>query len=264
MSTPTPPSGRHGDQRPASPATSAAGSPGRAASAYDRIADIYDAWSRSVREDIDFYVEMATSAGGPVVELAVGTGRIALAVALAGVKVIGVDSSAGMLAICQKRAADLGVTSLVELRHGDLAAPSIAETVNLVMVPFRSYLHLHSDDDRLRALVAARNLLAPGGRLVFDVFCPSAADIGETHGRWLEREPGIWERAEWRASSRRLRLSVRGEDTVTSMELAWLEPDGWLRLLETAGFVVEDCYGWFDRRPFTGGEDTVWVARRPD
>ena len=47
------------------------------------------------------------------------------------------------------------------------------------------------------ALAAARRLLAPEGRLVFDVFTPSAEDIDDTHGRWLEREPGIWERADW-------------------------------------------------------------------
>ena len=46
--------------------------------------------------------------------------------------------------------------------------------------------------------------------------------------------------------------------------LAWISRDEWHALLEQAGFEVEACYGWFDRRPFTGGEDTVWVARRPD
>jgi hypothetical protein len=47
------------------------------------------------------------------------------------------------------------------------------------------------------------------------------------------------------------------------MSLAWLEPEEWRALLERAGFDVEACYGWFDRRPPSGGEDTVWVARRP-
>ena len=48
------------------------------------------------------------------------------------------------------------------------------------------------------------------------------------------------------------------------MSLAWLEPDDWRRLLGETGFAVEACYGWFDRRPYSGGEDTVWVARRRD
>src|SRR5262245_42593282 len=57
---------------------------------YDRIAAIYDPWSRSVTEDVEFYVEEALAAGGPLVELAVGTGRIAVPVAKAGIPVIGV------------------------------------------------------------------------------------------------------------------------------------------------------------------------------
>jgi hypothetical protein len=47
------------------------------------------------------------------------------------------------------------------------------------------------------------------------------------------------------------------------MALAWLAPNDWRRLLEHAGFVVDQCFGWFDRRAYAGGEDTVWIARRP-
>ena len=46
-----------------------------------------------------------------------------------------------------------------------------------------------------------------------------------------------------------------------TMRLAWLSPPEWRKLLLRAGFAVEACYGWFDRRPYTGGEDTVWIAR---
>ena len=56
---------------------------------------------------------------------------------------------------------------------------------------------------------------------------------------------------------------MRGHETETTMGLAWLSPGEWRALLEVAGFEVEACYGWFDRTPFTGGDDTVWIARRP-
>jgi hypothetical protein len=46
------------------------------------------------------------------------------------------------------------------------------------------------------------------------------------------------------------------------MVLAWLDPEEWHALLEETGFEVLACYGWFDRRPYAGGEDTVWIARR--
>ena len=48
------------------------------------------------------------------------------------------------------------------------------------------------------------------------------------------------------------------------MTLAWISPAEWAATLERVGFEVEACYGWFDRSPYRGGEDTVWVARRPE
>jgi SAM-dependent methyltransferase len=232
-------------------------------SKYDSIARLYDPWSASVTEDVEFYVEEAQKAGSPVVELGVGTGRIAVPTAAAGIRVIGVDSSPGMLEVCREAAELAGVAGLLDLRLGEVEAPPVDERVGLVTCPFRSFLHLLDDDARLRALRAARELLVPGGRFVFDVFAPSAADIADTNARWLEREPGIWERADWDSRARTLTLSVRGESGETSFVLAWLSNDEWRARLEQAGFQVTGCYGWFDRRPYAGGEDTVWVARRP-
>jgi SAM-dependent methyltransferase len=232
-------------------------------SSYDAIAALYDPWSRSVTEDVDFYVAEARKAGGTVVELGVGTGRIAVPTAVAGVPVIGVDSSQRMLDICRARAEDAGVAQLLDLRLGDLRRPPVPERVALVTSPFRALLHLGSDAERVQTFRAVRDLLLPGGRLVFDVFAPSREDVEDTHGRWLEREPGIWERADWDLDRRVLVLSVRGEGGETSMELAWRAPNEWRGLLVDAGFEEVRCYGWFDMRPYAGGEDTVWIARRP-
>ena len=263
-------------------------------SAYDEIAPFYDAWSRSVVEDVAFYVEEALEPGGPVVELGVGaacgadneetraspaapsetggraagpvvelgvgTGRIAIPLARAGIRVIGVDSSLEMLELCRKRARDEAVDARLDLRLGDLRRPPVAERVPLVICPFRSYLHLEDDGERLDALLAAREILEPGGRLVFDVFAPSDDDVAETHGRWLEREPGIFERADWDVTARTLTLSVRGEAGEATMSLAWASAEEWRALLGDAGFEVRALYGWFDRRPFAGGEDMVWIA----
>jgi SAM-dependent methyltransferase len=229
-------------------------------SSYDAIAELYDPWSASVVEDVGFYLEEARRSGGPVVELGVGTGRIAVPLAADGIRVIGVDSSRGMLDICARRAALAGVE--LDLRVGDLREPPVAERVPLVICPFRSLLHMHTDEDRLGVLRAAHDLLVAGGRFVFDVFTPDAADIAQTHDRWLEREPGIFERAVWDESARTLTLTVRGDERESTMALAWLSPDEWRTLLERAGFSIEACYGWFDRTPYRGREDTVWVARR--
>jgi len=231
-------------------------------SAYDAIARLYDPWSVSVVEDVEFYVDLARESGGPVVELGAGTGRIAVPTAAAGIRVIGVDSSRRMLEVCAEAAAQAGVAALLDLRVGDLRDPPVAERVPLVTCPFRAFLHLHDDDERLRAFCAARELLLPGGTLAFDVFAPGADDVAETHGRWLEREPGIFERANWDVERRVLTLSVRGPSGESTMKLAWLDPDDWRALLERAGFDVVAHYGWFDCRPYRGGEDSVWVAVR--
>ena len=233
-------------------------------SAYDAISDLYDPWSRSVTEDVGFYVAEARKAQGTVVELGVGTGRIAVPVASAGVPVIGVDSSAGMLEVCRRRAEAAGVGRLLDLRLGDLRHPPVTERVRLVLSPFRALLHLETDVERREALAACHSLLVPGGRFVFDVFAPSSDDVEDTHDRWLEREPGIWELAHWDLERRVLTLRVRGPESETSMRLAWLPVDEWRALLEQAGFEVVACYGWFDLRPYAGGEDSIWLARRPD
>ncbi len=229
-------------------------------SAYDRIARLYDPWSRSVVEDVSFYVEQALAAGGPVVELGVGTGRIAVPTALAGVQVIGVDSSAGMLEVARERAAAAGVAKLVDLRLGDLRTPPVEGRYRLVTSPFRALLHMETDADRRAALHAARSLVADGGRFVFDVFEPGAEDIADTHRRWLEREPGIWERADWDERTRTLILRVRGDDGETEMSLAWLSVPEWEALLTECGFEVEAVHGWFDGQPYRGGEDSVWIC----
>lgn len=230
---------------------------------YDRIAHLYDPWSASVTEDVDFYVEEARAAGGPVVELAVGTGRIAVPIARAGVRVIGVDESAEMLAVARAYAEREGVSPLVDLRQGDLREPPVGGRVPLVVIPFRSLLHMPDDDEKLRALTAAGSLLEPGGRLVFDVFAPSIQDIEETDGLWLEREQGIFERADWDERSRTLVLTVRDRQHTARMELHWLSAPEWHALVERAGLRVDQLHGWFDRRPWAGGEDQIWVCRRP-
>jgi len=227
---------------------------------YDPIASLYDRWNTSVVEDIDFYTEEARLSGGPVLELGVGTGRIAVPIARAGVPVIGVDSSAPMLDLCRERSREAGVAELVDLRLGDLREPPVAEKVPLAISPFRAFLHLLSNKERLLTLTRIRDLLRPDGRFVFDVFSPSSQDIAATHGRWIEREPEIFERADWDAAERRLTLRVRAPEGETSMDLAWLSQPEWNELLEQSGFSVEACYGWFDRSPYDGGADMVFLA----
>ena len=179
------------------------------------------------REDVAFYVEEAVRSGGPVVELGVGTGRIAIPTAAAGIAVVGVDASAEMLAVAREQAELGGVTGLIDFRHGDLRDPPLDGAFPLVTIPFRSLLHMETDRDRRRHFGGGPRAARAGGRFVFDVFTPSDEDVAETHGRWLEREPGIWERADWDLETRTLILRVRGERGGSEMCLAWLSVPEW-------------------------------------
>ena len=229
-------------------------------SAYDAIARVYEPWSVSVVEDVPFYVAEAERSGGPVLELGVGTGRIAVPIAATGISVVGVDLSAGMLDVARERAELAGVR--VDLRLGDMREPPVEGRFPLVLCPFRSLLHMETDDDRRAALRAVAAHMTDDARFVFDVFTPGADDIADTHGRWLEREPGIWERADWNEETRTLILRLRSAEGETEMSLAWLSVPEWKELLRSEGFVVDAVYGWFDRSPWRGGEDSIWVCRR--
>lgn len=214
-------------------------------------------------EDIPFYVELALAAGGRVLEIGVGSGRIAVPVALAGFPVVGVDSSRVMLDLARERAAPHRID--LELVRADMRDLPELGRFALVLVPFRAFLHLRDDAERLAVLRGLLGRLEPGGVLAFDVFHPDREDIAETHDRWIEREPGISEHASWDEAGRRLVLSVRADSVEAEMELWWIAPREWRRLLEEAGFTDIRAYGWFDRRPLTrAATDSVWLARRPD
>ena len=196
-----------------------------------------------------------------MLEIGVGSGRVAVPTALAGITVVGVDASETMLELARRRAAphDLGLT----LVRADMRELPELGTFALVTVPFRAFLHLRGDTERLAVLRALRDRLDPGGTLAFDVFHPDRLDIAETHGRWIEREPGIDERALWDDDARRLELTVRAGDVHAEMELWWVEPHRWRALLDEAGFDGIRAYGWFDRRPLEpDATDSVWVASR--
>ena len=194
----------------------------RAMALYDDIAGIYDPWSRSVTEDIGFYVEEAVGSGGPVVELAVGTGRIAVPIAEAGIRVIGIDQSRGMLSEARAYAGRRGVEALLDLRVGDLRDPPVDERVPLVICPFRSLLHMPSEDEKLAALDAAPECSRPGDG--------SSSTSSSRAGRTSRRPRGVGSSASPGSSSapsgdeatRTLTLSVRAGATAATMQLHWL------------------------------------------
>ena len=227
-------------------------------SAYDGFAPIYDAWSADMTEDVDYYVELAGKAEGPVVELAVGTGRVSIPIAeRTGKKVIGIDSSPAMLAVARERAAAAGVD--LELREGDMRDFSLEEQAALVICPFRSLLHLPTWRDRRRVFERVAASLRPEGRFAWNAFVFDFAIAAGHHERWQD-EP-VRHRIAHVPGDNRIDISVQDGPSIS---LWWVSRGEWEALLDVSGLETEALYGWFDRRPFDeDSREFVWVARKP-
>src|SRR5215211_4806096 len=150
---------------------------------YDSWADRYEDLSPAVRADVPFYVRLAREADGPLVELAVGKGRVAIPVAQAtGRRVIGVDSSPAMLAQARTRAAEAGVE--LDLRESDMRDLALDEPAALIYCPFRALLHLPTWADRHRTFERVAASLRPDGRFAWNALAFDhriAAHLDGTH-----------------------------------------------------------------------------------
>src|SRR5947209_8691822 len=129
----------------------------------------YEEWSAPMRADIAFYVALARQAEGPLVELAVGNGRVAIPVAQAtGRPVIGVDTSPAMLAQARVRATEAGVE--LDLRAGDMRDFTLDQPAGLIYCPFRALLHLPTWADRRRTFERVAAALRPQGQFAWNAF----------------------------------------------------------------------------------------------
>jgi ubiquinone/menaquinone biosynthesis C-methylase UbiE len=227
-------------------------------SGYEGFAPVYDDWAADMTEDVDFYVELAREAEGPVLELAVGTGRIAIPIAQrAGKRVVGIDLSPAMLALARERATAAGVE--VELREGDMRDLDEERATDLVICPYRALLHLPTWADRRRVFERVARALRPGGRFAWNAFVFHHRYAHEYDGKWQD-EP---KRHLTRYAAGDNRVDITLEDGPT-LSLWWIARSEWEGLLDVAGLEVEALYGWFDRRPFDDeSREFVWIARKP-
>ena len=226
---------------------------------YDAFAPVYDAWSGHMTEDVDFYVSLAAEAEGPVVELAVGNGRIAVPIAeRTGRRVIGLDLSEAMLAGAAERAAGAGVA--LDLWHGDMRDLRLDEPTDLVICPFRSLLHLPTRADRLRVFERVAAALVPGGRFAWNAFVFDQAVADEIGGAWRE-QGGVEHRVDYDFDDRRIDLTLAGGATVP---IWWVGVEEWDGLVADAGLALEARYGTFDREPLDEtSREAIYVVRRP-
>jgi ubiquinone/menaquinone biosynthesis C-methylase UbiE len=224
-------------------------------SVYDPFAAIYDEWSADMTEDVPFYVELAREADGPIVELAVGTGRVAIPVAEAtGRRVIGVDSSEAMLARARERGGEA-----LDLRLGDMRELELDEPAALVYCPYRALLHLATWADRRRTFERVAAALRPGGRFAWNAFAFDHAVAARLDG--LAQDEPVPHTIRYAVGENRIDITLASGDAIS---LWWATKNEWLGLIDVAGLEVEALYGGLDRRPFADDStEYVWIARKP-
>lgn len=248
-----------------------------------RVARAYDAehLGRDIAvDDIPFYCDLAleaAAAGHRVLELASGTGRVTLALADAGVPITGLEGSPAMLEVAREKTAGRDNPRWVE---GDMRSFELEERFGLVIIPFRSFLHLLTVADQKACLQQIHAHLVDGGRLALNFFNPNLAIMAS----WLNKNPNMrrlverkgnaerWESLYYSTAGQTLDYETRddllSDDNATisrvyrNLHVRYVYRFEMEHLLALCGFEVEALYGWFDRRPFEDeSQEMVWIAR---
>lgn len=241
-------------------------------------ADLYDLLFRDYVADLDFYLGIARAAGGPVLDLGCGTGRVLLRALEAGLDVDGLDDSAEMLARLRQNAAARGLTARVT--QGDMRAFALPRRYACVMVPFNAFAHNLDADQQLATLRCCREHLLPGGRLVFDVFSATPAMVATPVAEPVleletpHPETGLLLRL---YDGRRLEIATQTQHSEITIEeldaqrrvarahrfvavVRWIDPGEMELLLRRAGYARWEITGGFDGPPAAGHEGGIVVS----
>jgi len=256
---------------------------------YAAIADLYDHVTvYRDRPDIAFFVDAAVQAGGPVLEVGCGSGRVLVPTAQAGVEIVGLDLSAHMLGVCRQRLLrePPAVQEKATLAHANMRRFDLGRTFALATIPFRPFQHLLTVDDQLACLSCIRRHLVDDGVLIFDVFNPSLDSLAnQPIGQEIDAGEPQFTAPDGRQVTRSFTIVASDRfSQINDIELVYnvTHPDGRRErlvqafrmrylfrfevehLLARAGFVVEHLYAGYDRSEYgsTYPGELVFVARK--
>lgn len=241
----------------------------------------YDQAYRRRRHDVRFYVGLALRSGGPVLELGAGTGRVALAIAKAGVDVVGVEPMTPMLARAEEHLARLPASTRahVELRSGDIERLRLRRRFPLVIAAFNVWMHLYSREQIERGFATVRHHLTPDGRFAFDVLLPDPTSMARDPSRRYRggevphpRGGVKYRYSEYFSYDPMTQIETtmmdfehptrKSESFCTPLTQRQFFPAELEALLHYNGFVVESHTGDFEGAPITSAtESQVVVAR---
>jgi SAM-dependent methyltransferase len=238
---------------------------------------LYDIFFERLDLGLDFYLGLAQAAGGPVLDVACGTGRILLPCLKAGADVEGLDLFPGMLSRLRQKAAALGFDP--KLHQANMAGFRLPGRYALIMIPFNAFVHNLTVDDQLATLQSCRDHLAPGGLLAFDTAFPGLSWIAQPTGtRELEMETPhpetglpvrIWDTRTFdrvkqiqHSYNEIQMLDAKGAVIAThpsKTSIRWIYKTEMELLLRLAGFARWRILGGFDGRPLLHETDAMIV-----
>jgi SAM-dependent methyltransferase len=241
-------------------------------------ADLYDLLFHNFDYGIDFYLAEAGAAGGPVLDVACGTGRILLPLLRAGVDADGLDAFPAMLEGARRKAAAEGFAPA--LHQAEMREFRLPRRYARIFIPFNSYVHNLTQEDQIAALRTCREHLLPGGRLVFDIFYPGPDYLTQPQGEpQLEGEIAhpetglpirmydtrFLEPVEQRQRSENEVRELDGNGEVlrsrrSRTEIRWIFKPEMELLLRLAGFSRWEIARAFDRTPLTGTTEPMLVT----
>lgn len=255
---------------------------------YEFVADLYDhVGPYAGRQDVQFFVEAATDAGSPVLEVGCGTGRVLIPIARAGVDIVGLDLSPHMLAVCRRRLQEESeaVRGRVRLIEADMRDFDLGSRFTLATIPFRPFQHLLTVEDQLSCLASIRRHLVDDGVLILDLFNPSLDFlVNRPVGKEIDEEPPFttpdgrkvirWQKTvaidrfqqvgQYELIHYVSHPDGRQERLVQAFPMRYLFRFEAEHLLARAGFTLEHVYADYDKSPYGSkypGE-LLMVARR--
>lgn len=221
----------------------------------DAFADVYDDWYADI-SDVAATVSClhALAGTGPVLELGVGTGRLALPLAAAGVEVHGIDASEAMLDRLRAKPGSQAIT----LTAGDMAADLPAGLFTLVVCAYNTFFNLGSAEAQATCFAAVSKSLAPGGRFALEVFVPdepprSGTSVGV---RELTTDRVVLSVAQYDAAAQDahgqfVELTEAGGVRLRPWAIHWSTPAQLDAMAAGAGFTLESRSGGWSGEPFT-------------
>ena len=249
---------------------------------YDQFAELYDLEHRDLDADLPLYTNFAARCDGPVLEVGCGSGRVCLALARAGIDVLGIDPSAAMLSLARTRAASMKLARSVCFEQADVRDLAYEDRFTLVLFPLNGFLHLLTVEDQLQALRCMAQALLPGGFMIVDLPNPHTVFVPEADGqRLLRRRFSSPEGVSWASytttetdlAEQRQSLTLLYEreepgqtvpQVAVEMVLRYVYRHEMALLLQQSGMIVDAVYGTYDLDPYTeDSSQMVFVAYRP-